>query len=89
MSAEFTPVNGRYVRALRCDEVTPDGVCPAELVAEVDVLTFTALRTVAHRDHQWSTRRGDHCPAHRPTRDLRPGADAARRTIADRQEATS
>ncbi|MFD7996890.1 hypothetical protein [Streptomyces mexicanus] len=28
--------------------------------------TAGAARTVAYRQHGWSTRRGDYCPAHSP-----------------------
>lgn len=31
--------------------------------------TARAARTVAHRDHRWSTRRGDYCPTHNPRKD--------------------
>ncbi|MBA4865972.1 hypothetical protein H1V43_32435 [Streptomyces sp. PSKA54] len=34
--------------------------------------TAAAARTVAYRDHGWSTRSGDRCPSHNTRKDGRP-----------------
>ncbi|MFD0437060.1 hypothetical protein DMH25_08360 [Streptomyces sp. WAC 01325] len=41
--------------------------CRAELQLK-NTGTASAAKTVAYRDHGWSTRRGDYCPAHNPRR---------------------
>ncbi|MFE2019845.1 hypothetical protein ACFW9O_17595 [Streptomyces sp. NPDC059499] len=57
-------MSGLVVRLLLCDGVDDGEVCDAELTATTDVRSLAQLRTVAFREHGWSTRGGDHCPAH-------------------------
>lgn len=57
------------IRILLCDGVDGGEVCPGEITAQDDVRSVVQLRTVAHRDHGWSTRHGDFCPDHMPDKD--------------------
>ena len=52
------------VRILLCDGANDGEACDAELTAEDDIRTVKQLRTVAYRDHNWSTRGRDLCPEH-------------------------
>ncbi|MFD7101890.1 hypothetical protein [Streptomyces celluloflavus] len=45
--------------SLRCDGT----YCSTEFRPAADVRTVRAMRTVAYRDHRWSTRGRDLCPA--------------------------
>ncbi|MEV0917896.1 hypothetical protein AB0I93_27010 [Streptomyces sp. NPDC049967] len=63
-------MTGLIVRLLLCDGTDDGEVCDAELTAEDNVTSLTQLRTIAYRDHGWTTRRGDYCPRHRPAAQL-------------------
>jgi len=80
-------MSGLIVRLLLCDGTDDGEVCDAELTADDDIKSLTQLRTVAYRDHGWSTRGGDHCPAHRDAAALARVKDAAD-TLATHREAT-
>ncbi|WP_275462107.1 hypothetical protein [Streptomyces noursei] len=48
--------------SLRCDGTDRGKRCTAEFRPAADVRTVRAMRTVAYRDHHWSTRGRDLCP---------------------------
>lgn len=70
-------MSGLIVRLLTCDGTDDGEVCDAELTAGDDVRSLVQLRTVAFRQHGWSTRGRDLCPMHRDAAALARVKDAA------------